>query len=263
RTGEPKQVLEGHREMVNQVVFSLDGKTLVSGSYDKTARLWDVETAKVRQTLDGIEDYVMALATSPDGKLLATAEQRTDCQRITLWAARTGERKHVLPNQTMTVSTLAFSLDSRTPAVGGGHRPDVSDVNNTTGDVILFPLEALPGAQPVPGKGGDKPKTDLERLQGTWEFVSLTVGGKKVWNNDAPAKSLTFTGDKMQFVGVNGDGTEAVSHSRITLDESRKPKTIDLAALDGDHKGQTTPGRYEIDGDTLRLCLPSSPDGER
>ncbi|MEO9825758.1 MAG: c-type cytochrome [Paracoccaceae bacterium] len=43
--------LSGHRQGVNSVVFSSDGKTLYSASVDGTIRLWDVETAQEKQLL--------------------------------------------------------------------------------------------------------------------------------------------------------------------------------------------------------------------
>jgi uncharacterized protein (TIGR03067 family) len=41
----------------------------------------------------------------------------------------------------------------------------------------------------------------------------------------------------------------------IKLDPTLKPRAIDLTPLDGPFKGKTTPGPYELSGDTFRLCM--------
>jgi WD40 repeat protein len=46
---------------------------LASGTWDKTIKLWDVETGKDRATLKGHGDVVMGVAFSPNGKMLASA----------------------------------------------------------------------------------------------------------------------------------------------------------------------------------------------
>jgi WD40 repeat protein len=64
--------LEGHDNWVTSVSFSPDGKTLVSGSYDNTIKLWNVETGKEIRTLKGHDNSVNSVNFSPDGKTLVS-----------------------------------------------------------------------------------------------------------------------------------------------------------------------------------------------
>ncbi|MCC5644223.1 ribosome assembly protein 4, partial [Nostoc sp. CHAB 5824] len=56
--------LEGHSSKVNSVVFSPDGKTLASGSEDKTIKLWDISTGKALKTLTGHSSKVNSVVFS-------------------------------------------------------------------------------------------------------------------------------------------------------------------------------------------------------
>ena len=62
----------GHSGWVNSVVISPDGKTIVSGSDDKTVRLWDIETGKEIRRLQGHTDDVNSVAISADGQTIVS-----------------------------------------------------------------------------------------------------------------------------------------------------------------------------------------------
>ena len=107
----------GRSRLFGAVAFSPDGKTLTSGSRDKTIRLWDVNTGQQKATLEGHTGWVLSVAFSPDGSTLASGSwDRT----IRLWDARTGEYQQTLEGHTAEVTSVAFSPDGKTLASGGG-----------------------------------------------------------------------------------------------------------------------------------------------
>lgn len=70
-TEPPREFTGKHTKAITAVAFSLDSRSLVTGSEDKTARVWDVSTGRERLTL--AHDYaVYAVAFSPDGMQVLT-----------------------------------------------------------------------------------------------------------------------------------------------------------------------------------------------
>ena len=85
--GEALFTLEGHGGAVYSVCFSPDGKQLASSSFDRTVRLWDVETGACVRTLEGHSKYVSSVCFSPDGRRLASS---SDDNMVRLWDVEAG-----------------------------------------------------------------------------------------------------------------------------------------------------------------------------
>ncbi|KAL5313288.1 hypothetical protein ACEPPN_019021 [Leptodophora sp. 'Broadleaf-Isolate-01'] len=103
------QTLEGHTGWVSSVAFSADGKQVVSGSLDRTVRLWDTATGALLQTLEGHIQSVCSVAFSPDGKQVVSG---SDGGTVRLWDAITGAVLQTLEGH-FGGATVAFSPDGK------------------------------------------------------------------------------------------------------------------------------------------------------
>ena len=70
------------------MAFSPDGKAVLTGSWDKTARLWDAATGQPIGPPMQHQGRVMAVAFSPDGKAVLTGSEDKTAR---LWDAATGQ----------------------------------------------------------------------------------------------------------------------------------------------------------------------------
>jgi WD40 repeat protein len=67
------------------VAFSRDGKRLLSGGFDHTARVWDIESGKEVQRLEGHGHWLTCVAFLPDGRRAVTASYD---RLLKLWKLR-------------------------------------------------------------------------------------------------------------------------------------------------------------------------------
>ncbi len=92
-----------------------DDSFLVSGAYDKTARLWNAATGKELRRFTIKEGALQAVSLAPDGKTLATIDE----QAVRLWDAAGGKELRKLAGQA-GYGRPTFSRDSKTLAIGAG-----------------------------------------------------------------------------------------------------------------------------------------------
>jgi WD40 repeat protein len=119
----PDQVLNGHTAEVTSIAFSPDGRQVLTGSTDNTARLWDSETGREVQRFSGHGGPVRSVAFAPGGKQILTGSLDGSIQ---LWRIEGGKPLWIFYNTISSTSgktpvySVAFSPDSKYIVAGGG-----------------------------------------------------------------------------------------------------------------------------------------------
>ena len=106
----PTVQLVGHTDPVYAVDFTPDGKWIVTGSFDKTLRLWDTATNKSVHTLQGHTGIVLAVTISKDGSRIASGSLD---KTIRLWDIPTHSQAASLTGHGSQIYGLAFSPDGK------------------------------------------------------------------------------------------------------------------------------------------------------
>jgi WD40 repeat protein len=204
RTGRPAP--DGHSDIVWGLAFSPDGRHLVSGSFDKTVKVWDVADGRfaLRHCFKEPGERVFGVAVSRDGTRIAAAGGD---HVVWVWdVERRGAEPRPLRAHEDEVNGVAFSPD-------GTRLASASD----DGKVLLWDL-----AKP------DQPPRVLEGHTGIVWAVAFHADGKhlasagsdgtvRVWDADTARKIAVFDEQrKRKYTGVvavafNGDGTRLIS----------------------------------------------------
>ncbi|WP_103667062.1 WD40 repeat domain-containing protein [Pseudanabaena sp. BC1403] len=200
--------LERHSNVVRSVAFSPNGKTIASGSFDNTIKLWNLE-GKELLTITGHSGWVMSVAFSTDGKIIASGS----CDNtIKLWNLE-GKELRTLSGHINSVFSIAFSPDGRTIASGS--------CDNT---IKLWNLEG-------------KELRTLTGHSGWVMSVAFSTDGKTIasGSRDNTIKLWNLEGKKLRTLSGHSNGVMSVAFSTDgkTIASSSYDNTIKLWNLEG------------------------------
>jgi WD40 repeat protein len=230
------RTLEGHMKGVRTVAVTPDGRRAVSGSFEGTVRLWDLESARTIRTLEGDADFVNAVAVTPDGRRIVSVSgsrgrdpfsnlDEDSELTLRLWELESGQMIRLLEGHSGAVNAVAVTPD-------GLQAVSASDDNT----LRLWDLES---------------GQTLRTLKGHTECVTavaITPDGRRavsgsddqtlrLWDlsNSQTIRTFELTA-RVLAVAVTPDGRRAVSGSVVDLavapTEQRALKTKALRLWD-------------------------------
>jgi len=100
------RTFRGHGSSVMSVAFSPCGKYVVSGSWDKTLKLWEIKNGRLVRTFKEHESSVMSVAFSPCGKYVVSGSGK---QTLKLWEAGSGELVRDCKGDAWSIVSVAYS----------------------------------------------------------------------------------------------------------------------------------------------------------
>jgi len=219
-TGEKLITLTGHASGVTSAAFSPDGTKILTGSQDKTAKLFFAATGVLIRSFSH-SDYVNSVAFSPDGTRVLTGSSDKTAK---LWEVNTGTLIRTFTGNSAEVRAVAFSPDGAQVLTGDGSIPyyhlenEIRLFDASTGSLIrtfsghtdyITSLAFSPdGNKILSGSYDESAKI--------WDVASGTV--LRTHTSNIPVTSVGFSSDGGDYFylsyGVNVRSTETGTQVR-------------------------------------------------
>ena len=193
--------LRGHADAVQSLAWSPDGKLLASGGYGRV-NLWDVAAKKTVRELTEVSGRVTAMAFSPDGATLFTADGYPgEPGSMRRWSVADGKMQQTWEGHADTILDLEISRDGELLATAGADKT-VKLWKPASGEVSAVLEGHTAGVAAVAIKPDGK-------------LVASASADKtiKVWNVDTHDQTITINGHTRAVTALTwtGDGKHIVS----------------------------------------------------
>lgn len=199
--------LEGHTNDVYAVAVTPDGRWAVSGSWDGTLRVWDLENGQCLWILEG--EKVDALAVTPDGRRVVSGGSDPT---LRVWDLESGTCLQTLEGHREAVLAVAVTGDGRRAVSGSWH--GTLRVWDLKSGACLCTLKAHRGPVRVVAVTPDGQRAVSWSGEGLLPFFGdYTV---RVWDLESGECLHVLKGPRhsVNVVAVTPDGRRAVSGSR-------------------------------------------------
>jgi uncharacterized protein (TIGR03067 family) len=118
--------------------------------------------------------------------------------------------------------------------------------------LAIVSLTAGDRSQVAAGEAKDEAvKKELQAFKGTLRLISRAMDAKQISEDEFKDVILSHDGPG-KFSVRQGD--QIIVEATVKLDPTKKRKTTDVTFTEGENKGKTVLGIYEIEGDTFRAC---------
>ncbi len=194
------RTLQGHTSGVGAVAISQNGKQAISGSFDRTLKLWDLEKGQEIRTLEGHANWVRAVAISQNDKqAISGSFDRT----LKIWDLEKGQEIRTLEGHAGGVGAVAISQDGRRAISGSFDRT-----------LKIWDLEKGQAIKTLRGH------TDWVRAVAISQDGRRTISGSddntlKIWDLEKGREIRTLEGytGRVETVAIFQDGRRAISGS--------------------------------------------------
>jgi WD40 repeat protein len=161
--------LTGHQAAVMSVAITPHDRRIISGSGDKTIKIWDMENGQELQTLKGHTSGITQVLVTPDGsRIISGSEDWT----IMIWRIPGGARPMTLIGHKGKITCLALSPDGRFLASG-----------SLDGKIKIWDAQTGRLGRTLVGHGGDVTKVafsaDGRRLSSSGGFLNFKA---EIWD---------------------------------------------------------------------------------
>ena len=241
-TFKVKKRLRGHQGGIGDLVFSPNGKFLLTASADKTSRLWDLTNWKTKLILDDHTNQVSSVAFHHNSRNFATASDKT----INLWSVSSNKPIFLLRGHHNDVLDICYSntfnylvsasmdrtlriwdtVTGVTLRVLQGHTAGVAGVAVTENAIYSAANDGtvrrwgsgiddlrvvdLPGELISSAISPDGKLVAIGFADGKLQVLSMSTFGTK-WQNDDEhttyVKNISFSPDGKQFATASFDNT--------------------------------------------------------
>jgi WD40 repeat protein len=227
--------LVGHEGMVRGAAFSPDGARVLTGSADKTARLWDSQSGQLLATLQGHEGSVLSVAFSPDGSRILTASVDKTAR---LWDSQSGQLLVTLQGHEDSVWRAGFSPDGSRILTGSADK--TACLWDSRSGQLLATFPGYDGADLSAAFSPD----------GSRFLTSTFAYTVRVWDSRSAQLLATLQGhnDKISSMAFSPDGSRVLTASdddtaRLWDSQSGQP----LVILEG-HEAGVVSAAFSPDG---------------
>jgi WD40 repeat protein/tetratricopeptide (TPR) repeat protein len=197
-----------HNSDVNSAVFSPDGRHVVTGSRDTTARVWDVATGQPVSLSLKHADRVNSVAFSPDGRRVLTGSRDGT---VRVWDVATGQPVSLSLKHPMGVWHAVFSPDGRRVVTTSLRVYDARVWDAVTGQPITPPLEHTSGVNRA-AFSADGRRVVTASWDNTARVWDATTGQpiSPPLKHNSGVNTAVFSADGRRVLTAGGDGTARV-----------------------------------------------------